>query len=306
MRLWAGEQSGVAIVIERRDEDRRGCDRREEGPHYAPDEERRVVRNVAGRRLSERRATLVPVACPGELPRRARIVVDRLVFVERLEAGLESVEDLDTARLVTRIQAGDEAGFGELYTRYFDRVYAYMRIALDDSHEAEDVAQQVFLQVLEALPRYELRSSPFRAWLFRIVRNTAIKHLAKHRRIEPEDPSELDRRRLRRDDGAEDMSALSWVGDEELLLLIERLPTAQRQVMMLRYMMDLTCPEIAAILGRSPDAVRQLQHRALTFLRERLVAVGREPKQARVPMSMRRRPALSRVIPARRLALFAG
>src|SRR5437588_517470 len=63
------------------------------------------------------------------------------------------------------------------------------------SHEAEDATQQVFLQAMEALPRYELRAVPFRAWLFRIVRNYSIKHLAKHSRVEVEDPDELDRRR---------------------------------------------------------------------------------------------------------------
>jgi DNA-directed RNA polymerase specialized sigma24 family protein len=105
---------------------------------------------------------------------------------------------------------------------------------------------------------------------------------------------------------SDDMHVLSWLEDGELLTLIERMPLAQRQVMLLRYMMDLSCPEIAAILGRSPDAIRQLQHRALTFLRGRLTALGREPKTAGAPMPMLSLVPRSRVLGARRMALRAS
>ncbi|MDX6663650.1 MAG: hypothetical protein QOG09_1752, partial [Solirubrobacterales bacterium] len=87
-----------------------------------------------------------------------------LVFCERIEVAAEAREDLLTARLVTRIQAGATSAFSELYETYFDRVYAYLRVALRDHHEAEDAAQQVFMQAMEALPRYQLRrGTPFRA-----------------------------------------------------------------------------------------------------------------------------------------------
>jgi RNA polymerase sigma factor (sigma-70 family) len=111
-------------------------------------------------------------------------------MVGRVKPGCaEAVEDADTARLVELIQAGEHERFGEVYVRYFDRVYSYLRLVLRNEHHAEELAQQVFLDVLEALPRYEPRdSTPFRGWLFAIARNRAISQLRATGRVIPEEP----------------------------------------------------------------------------------------------------------------------
>ncbi|TMK38782.1 MAG: sigma-70 family RNA polymerase sigma factor [Actinobacteria bacterium] len=308
MRRYAGEHQ-VEVVAERRRRDRRATGERRNKPWPAKDPlcmvpacERRRIRHLPGRRVTERRATLVPVAPPAVLPRAARLLQDDLVFAERLEPGLDFLEDADTGRMVTRWQAGERELFADIYRRYFDRVYAYLRMVLADSHEAEDATQQVFLQAMEALPRYELRAVPFRAWLFRIVRNYSIKHLAKHSRVEVEDPDELDRRRGA---GEESQSAEmpAWLTDEDLLFLVGRLTLVQRQVILLRFMMGLSAPEVAEVLGRSPEAVRQLQQRALSFLRERLIALGHRPEVAPVRVPMRQAPCYARLLRAPRPAL---
>jgi RNA polymerase sigma-70 factor, ECF subfamily len=287
------EDRSVEVVIEQRWRDRRrGCDRRKADKGEPAKGERRLIRNKSGRRIGERRAAQVPVS-PPPLPAIAEPYLDQLLFVERVMASDEHDEDLITGRLVTRLQAGDLDAFNELYLRYFDRVYGYLRVALRDPHEAEDVTQQVFINVFEALPRYERRRQPFRAWLFRIVRNRGIDALRRRQRLEPADPVELQRRR---DEAAVDEEsatrALEWLSDAEILVLIERLPQAQRQVVVLRYMLDLSTVEIAQVLDRSPAAVRQLQHRALRFLEERLEALGRTPEDRhgkRMPMMRAKR-----------------
>lgn len=293
LRDHFGNDPSVEVIVERRARDRRSGEDRRVLSEAEQAEERRLIRNAAGRRVGERRAAVTSVETP-TLPRFARPHAEAIVFLERLEPSDQHSEDLDTARLVTRIQAGANDLFAELYMRYFDRVYAYLKIALDDEHAAEDATQQVFLKVLEALPKYERRSQPFRAWLFTIVRNHAIKQLEKRARVEVMDPAELSHGReqeLEREP-AEAIEALGWVSDRELLMLVERLPVAQRQVLLLRYMMDLTTSDIAAVLDRSTDDVRALQSRALRFLHQRLTALGREPTgRETIPMSRRRTSA---------------
>lgn len=230
-------------------------------------------------------------------------------FAERIEAGADRLEDLDTVRKVLAFQGGESEAFTAIYGRYFDRVYGYLRVLLRDLHRAEDVAQQVFMQAFEALPAYEHRGRPFEAWLFTIVRNTALMALRKDTRTDVVDPEELGRRREHagaRDengDGATESSLPDWITDQDLLVLMERMPLAQRQVLLLRFMLGLNAGEIAEILDRSPEAVRMQQSRALAFLRHRLTALGRAPtRRERTRMQRCRRQAP--VLRHRRYALF--
>jgi RNA polymerase sigma-70 factor (ECF subfamily) len=215
----------------------------------------------------------------------------------------EPAEDEDTARLITRFQAGDDSVFAALYSRYFDRIYGYLRIALRDRHEAEDMAQQVFMKAFESLRSYEMRR-PFRAWLFTVARNTAISSLRKQSRSETMDPAKLAERSKGANEEAERW-ALSWISDHDLAFLVERLPVRQRQVLALRYLLDLRAREVAAIMDCSENEVRMLQHRAQKFLRERLAALGREPKSGeRVQWQGRKRQAI--VLRERRYILGQG
>jgi RNA polymerase sigma-70 factor (ECF subfamily) len=224
-----------------------------------------------------------------------------LTFVERIESSAEALEDFDTARLVTRIQSGDRDAFAALYQRYFDRVYGYLLVMLSDQREAEDAAQHVFVKAFEALSDYELRGQPFRAWLFTIARNRAVDHLRRQERTEPIDPREL-REKSEREGNGDDPGTLDWVTDQDLVLFIERLPMAQRQVLMLRYTGDLSHAQIAVILNRSEADVRMLQSRGLRFLRDRLGAVqGRSRKRGRT--RMKRHPREATVLRSRRWAL---
>jgi RNA polymerase sigma-70 factor (ECF subfamily) len=269
-------EPSVEVLVEQRATERRGGERRARGASAAaeeqttPAEERRRIRARGGRRIAERRAVQASVEALG-LPAEAEAHRERLRFVERLEPTTVEREDADTARLVARMQAGDADIFTRLYERYFDRVYAYLRLTLQDAHEAEDVTQEVFIRVLQALPKYERRSSPFRAWLFRIVRNQALDRLRQRGRLRVEPPEEMASLAEAPDGQSEQ---LDWLDDRQLLGLIEQLPLAQRQVIVLRYMLELRSGEIGEVLERSPEAVRQLHQRAMRFLRERLDAGG--------------------------------
>jgi RNA polymerase sigma-70 factor (ECF subfamily) len=302
LRRHFAEDRSVQVIVERRGTDRRaGVDRRAVASKAPAEADRRKVRAVNGRRVADRRSSIVKLVLP-ELPRKARPYAERLVLVERLEPTVTHAEDLDTARLIARFQAGDREAFADLYLRYFGRVYGYLNIALNDPHAAEDATQHVFMRVLENLDRYERRRQPFRAWLFKIVRNHAITAIQQRSRVDVSDPSELPERPARHQAEVAVQTTLGWITDPEVLMLIERLPLQQRQVLVLRYLVDLHPREIARVLNTSSNHVSVLHYRAIGFLRDRLTALGAEaPALDCGPM--RRRPKQARILRRRRFAL---
>jgi RNA polymerase sigma-70 factor (ECF subfamily) len=214
-------------------------------------------------------------------------------------SGLDA-EDVDTARLVARIQAGDRDAFAMLYLRYFDRVYSYLRLVFRDAHEAEDAAQQVFVKILEGLAGFAASGRSFRGWMFVVARNHAVDQLRKSARSETADVDRI----LRATAAAEDreLPALDWVSDGDLQLLIERLPLSQRQVLFLRYVVGLGNRETASVLGLSPEAAQKQHARAIRFLHDRLAALGRDTARGNW-VGVDNLLVKSRVLRARRFAL---
>jgi RNA polymerase sigma-70 factor (ECF subfamily) len=150
----------------------------------------------------------------------------------------------------------DPAGFAVLYEDNFDVVYAFVARRVGDRTEAEDLTSIVFHKALAALPRYEWRGVPFAAWLLRIAHN------------------EVARRQRRRD--TEPLVAEPAVDDAELedverrattFRLLRVLPAEQRRVLTMRFAHDQSLRQVAAALGKSEGAVKQLQHRGLETLR---------------------------------------
>jgi RNA polymerase sigma-70 factor (ECF subfamily) len=268
LREFFRAQPDVSVVVDWRVRERRRRQRRSSNASGVEPDRRRVHR-AAGRRISDRRASTLQTD-PPPLPAFAERHRDRLTFVERLEPSAQHLEDVDSARLVVRAQAGDPSAFSALYLRYFDRLYSYLRLAVRDPHEAEDIAQEAFLSMLRALPDYDVRPShPFRVLLFHIARNRSIDHFRRQRGVEIGAPEELDR--LREIDLAVDPEgAFDSLSDSELAAYLRRLPATQRQVLVLRYALDFATEEIAAVMETSGQAVRNLQHRGLAFLRRRL------------------------------------
>ena len=171
--------------------------------------------------------------------------------------------------LVRAAQAGNAAAFGQLYERYFDKVYNYVSFKVGSPAEAEDIAGQVFLRALESLPVYKWTGVPFQAWLFRIAHNLLVDALRRRAR-RPSEPL---------DETMPDRSAVAdpeaWlaakVAREGLLHAVERLTELQRQVISLKFAAGLKNAEVAHVLGRTEGAVKALQHAAIQSLQRQLV-----------------------------------
>jgi RNA polymerase sigma-70 factor (ECF subfamily) len=161
----------------------------------------------------------------------------------------------------------DVAALVETYSRLLFRV---AHSVLRNQAEAEDVVQDVFVRVIER--RRSLQAiRDMRVWLVRIAWNLA---LDRRRRIRPEQMDES---------CAESLAAITAPADErlseaqrmkEVLRELERLPKAERHVLLLSAVEELDTTEMAQVVGRSESAVRALLFRARTRLRERLEARG--------------------------------
>ena len=181
-------------------------------------------------------------------------------------AGSVPVGDPDLPAV--RAAQADPAAFASLYRRYLDRVYGYAFYQLGDHHDAEDVTERIFLAALAALPDFEDQGATFRAWLFRIAHNTiANAHRSRARRRTEPLPENFERVAPNADPAGQVAMA-----DElrEIRRVVAQMPDDRRQVILLRFVDDLSTAEIAAVLDRSPGAVRVLLHRSLKDLAARL------------------------------------
>jgi RNA polymerase sigma-70 factor, ECF subfamily len=157
--------------------------------------------------------------------------------------------------------------FAVLYDRYAQSVYRYFYSRVDSPADAEDLTAQTFLAALESLPRYRHRGY-FSAWLFSIARSKAMDHF---RRRKPQ----VELLETERSDEPDPFTRVAH-GDEiaRLLGLVRSLDEADRELIRLRYVADLSFAEISSLLGKKEDAVKKTLYRLLDRLQNQL-EVGR-------------------------------
>jgi RNA polymerase sigma-70 factor (ECF subfamily) len=155
--------------------------------------------------------------------------------------------------------------FDDLYARYADPILKYCYYRLGTWEEAEDAAQQIFVNVYRALPRFQVHHSSVRSWLFSVAHNEVAnrhRHRARHPTLPLTEATGLF-------DPAPLPEEVAVITDHQdhLRTLLAHLSEDQRRVVELR-LAGLRDGEIAAVLGRSPGAVRGVQARAVARLRE--------------------------------------
>ena len=163
--------------------------------------------------------------------------------------------------------AGDEAALAELYNLYFPRVYRYILARMGNPYDAEDLTEEVFLRVLDAIGRFQWREAPFSAWLFRIAHNAVIsqrrKEGARGRSSPLSEALPVDSQ------GPEEMVA-NRLALNEVMKAADTLPEAQRRVIGYRFAAGLTVAETARAMGKGEGNVKVIQHKAIAKLREML------------------------------------
>lgn len=184
-------------------------------------------------------------------------------------------EPLDTdADLVRRCRAGDEAGHAALLERHQGRVYSFLLRLTGDRHDAEDLAQAVFLKAFCSLDSFDL-ARPFHSWLFAVAHHAALDFL-RSRRVDlsldhddhPIDPA----------DGADGPERLAEAALDGALVerLIAALPPLYREALLLRHVEGLSVDEVAAALGVPEGTVKIRLFRARELMRRKWEAFEKD------------------------------
>ena len=176
----------------------------------------------------------------------------------------EFKEDL----VLSRASQGDKDAFGELYERYAERIFNYIYYRTGNVHDAEDLTARVFQRAMNHIQNYIDRGVPFSAWLYRIAHNLVANwHRDRSRKQEipiddvPILPSRGDH---------PETSLVRTEEQDALLRLIRRLPPERQNLLILKFVENLSNAEIGQIMGRSEGAVKSLYHRTLLSLRDEI------------------------------------
>ena len=181
------------------------------------------------------------------------------------------------AALMLRVKQGDTSAFSQLVDKYKQPVLNVAARMLRDLTEAEDIAQNVFLQVHKSAHRYEV-SSRFSTWLFTIVRNLCLNEIRRRTRhpadsLEATHPEQEDQPLHQFEDKATagpTESVLLGELDQKISQALAALPENQRMAIVLCRQNELSYEEIAEVLGCSVSATKSLIHRGREALKEKL------------------------------------
>jgi|UniRef100_UPI00404878B4 RNA polymerase sigma factor (sigma-70 family) len=179
----------------------------------------------------------------------------------------------DDSVLITLYRNGNEAAFNQLVDRYQSKVFTTLFLIVKDQDVAEDLLQDVFVKVIHTLnsDKYN-EEGKFQPWLLRIAHNLAIDHFRKAKRyptILLEDGSNL----LNSLKFASASSEQHQIKEETLVWvrnLIDELPEAQKEVVIMRHYLDLSFQEIAEQTGVSINTALGRMRYALNHIRKKM------------------------------------
>ncbi|MGY0234719.1 RNA polymerase sigma factor ShbA [Longispora urticae] len=180
------------------------------------------------------------------------------------------VEEDELTGLAVRAAAGDQQALSDLLVKLRPLILRYCRARLGRVGggylTADDVAQEVCLAVLAALPRYQDLGRPFAAFVFGIAGHKVTDaHRAAQRALTVAPVEQVPERP---DPGADpEAQAVAADLSRQLAGLLERLTPVQREIILLRVAVGLSAEEAGTVLGMTAGAIRVAQHRALARLR---------------------------------------
>ena len=186
-------------------------------------------------------------------------------------------EPLGDLELVARARE-DPSAFGQLYERYVTKIYNYVYYRTGNHHDAEDLTGRVFYRALMHIDRFVDRGVPFSAWLYRIAHNLVANWHRDHSRRQ-----ELSLEDITLTGALRETPEVATEANEDharLMRAIRDLPTERQELLILKYVENLSNAEIGEIMGRSEGAIKSLYHRTLLSLRDDLAMDSNDDNRA--------------------------
>ncbi len=168
-------------------------------------------------------------------------------------------------KIVTRAVKGESEAFGLLYDHYQPQIYRFIILKVGRREEAEDLTHQVFVAAWKSMPNYEDQGYPFSSWLYQIARNQVIDH---YRLKKPD--VDLEESHVQEiastsdtESQVEERLAMGKVQDA-----LRELSQEYQDVIIMRFVEELSVREVAQAVGKSEGAIKVMQHRAIKELKK--------------------------------------
>jgi RNA polymerase sigma-70 factor (ECF subfamily) len=218
---------------------------------------------------------------PEELPDLADPIIQRLQQAFAHEE--PAIELVDVRRRAARYQPppghgltaadlvaarrGERSAVRRVYSAYAPALFRLFMAAVGDRHQAEDLTGTAFVSAIEDLPRFYGPVEALGGWLFQIARHDLYDHRRRQARSRIE-PLEDHLPEAAAAAGAANPAelAIERLEGSRVLAALRELSPDQREVLLLRMAGGMTAPDVAAVLGKTTNAVKALQHRGLASL----------------------------------------
>jgi RNA polymerase sigma-70 factor (ECF subfamily) len=164
----------------------------------------------------------------------------------------------------------DPAAFGELYRKYVERIYNYIYYRTGSNRDAEDLTGRVFFKAMGHIKSYKYMGLPFSAWLYRIAHNLVANYHRDRSRKQEISLDDVPVQILPRLDSHPEISVVRNQEVEDLLITIRDLAPNRQELLILKFVDQLSNAEIGMIMRKSEGAIKSLYHRTLLELRERM------------------------------------
>lgn len=186
------------------------------------------------------------------------------------DKGFNNQEE-EVEKYVKLAQKGDQNAFAKIYDIFIDPIYRYVYYRVNSS-EAEDLIETVFLKVWENIRQYRPRKKSFSSWIFRIAHNLVIDYYRGYKNgvFEELTPQMPDQTR----EHNPICSAQNVLDKESLRVALSKLKRQYSEIIIYKFINELSNKEITEIMKKSEGSLRILQFRALKALKKELENMG--------------------------------